>query len=131
MNIDHVAIYVNNLEVEKDFFVNYFGAKTGEKYTNLKGDFSSYFLVFDNGSRFEIMHRTSMIDPKKSKYRSGYHHVALDVGGTKDVDNLTARLEDDGFYVIKAPRKTGDGYYASVVSDPEGNEIEILAGNTN
>ena len=129
MNIDHVAIYVNNLEVEKDFFVNYFGAKAGKKYINPKGDFSSYFLVFDNGSRFEIMHRISMIDPKKSKYRSGYHHVALDVGGKYDVDRITQLMEDDGVFIIKAPRLTGDGYYASIVADPEGNEIEILAGN--
>ena len=129
MNIEHVAIYVNNLEVEKEFFVKYFGAKAGEKYTNFKSDFTSYFLVFDNGSRFEIMHRTGMFDPKKEKYRSGYHHIALNVGGKKDVDALTSKLEDDGMVIVAAPRKTGDGYYASIVTDPEGNEIELLAGN--
>lgn len=129
MNIEHVAIYVNNLEVEKDFFVNYFGAKASERYTNFRNDFSSYFLVFDNGSRFEIMHRSSMIDPKKAKYRSGYHHVALNVGSKKNVDELTQQMEDDGVYVVTAPRQTGDGYYASVVTDPEGNEIELLAGD--
>ncbi|MBE8951059.1 MAG: VOC family protein [Quinella sp. 3Q1] len=131
MNIEHVAIYVNNLEVVKNFFVKYFGAKPSEKYTNFRQDFSSYFLVFDNGSRFEIMHRSTMIDPKKAKYRSGYHHVALNVGGKKDVDELTAKIEDDGFFVVAAPRTTGDGYYASIVTDPEGNEIELLAGNVN
>ncbi|MBE8954188.1 MAG: VOC family protein [Quinella sp. 2Q5] len=129
MNIEHVAIYVNNLEVEKNFFVKYFGAKASEKYTNFRNDFTSYFLVFDNGSRFEIMHRTTMIDPKKAKYRSGYHHVALNVGDRKAVDDLTRELEDDGIFVVTAPRETGDGYYASIVEDPEGNEIEILAGS--
>ncbi len=129
MNIDHIAIYVNNLEVEKNFFVKYFGAIPGEKYTNARKDFSSYFLEFDNGSRFEIMRRQSMFDPKKGKYRSGYHHVALNVGNKKAVDDLTRRLEDDGIFVVTAPRQTGDGYYASIVEDPEGNEIEILAGD--
>lgn len=129
MNIDHIAIYVNNLEVEKNFFVKYFDAQPSDKYINPKGDFSSYFLIFDNGSRFEIMHRLSMIDPKKAKYRSGYHHVALNVGGKPDVDRITQLMEDDGVFVIKAPRLTGDGYYASIVADPEGNEIEILAGS--
>jgi len=131
MNIEHVAIYVNNLEVEKNFFIKYFGAKASEKYTNFRQDFSSYFLTFDNGSRFEIMHRQSMIDPKKAKYRSGYHHVALNVGGIEDVNTITSTMEDDGVFVVVAPRKTGDGYYASVVEDPEGNEIELLAGNQN
>ena len=129
MNIEHVAIYVKNLEVEKNFFVKYFGAVASEKYTNFRQDFSSYFLTFDNGSRFEIMHRQSMLDPKKDKYRSGYHHIALNVGGKKEVDALTSRLEDDGIVVVAAPRKTGDGYYASIVTDPEDNEIEILAGD--
>ena len=130
MNIEHVAIYVNNLEVEKKFFVKYFGAKASEKYTNFQGDFTSYFLVFDNGSRFEIMHRTGMFDPKKAKYRSGYHHIAINVGDRNDVNNLTRQMEDDGVYIIAAPRKTGDGYYASIVADPEDNEIELLAGDS-
>ena len=129
MNIEHVAIYVNNLEVEKAFFVKYFGAKASEKYTNFRNDFSSYFLVFDNGSRFEIMHRIGMFDPKKAKYRSGYHHIAINVGDKKAVDALTAAMEDDGVVIVAEPRKTGDGYYASIVTDPEGNEIELLAGN--
>ena len=129
MNIEHVAIYVNNLEVEKEFFVKYFNAKASERYKNFRSDFTSYFLTFDNGSRFEIMHRTGMFDPKKEKYRSGYHHIALNVGTEKDVDALTSRIEDDGMVIVAAPRKTGDGYYASIVTDPEGNEIEILAGD--
>ena len=129
MNIEHVAIYVNNLEVEREFFVKYFGAKASEKYTNFRSDFTSYFLTFDNGSRFEIMHRTGMFDPKKEKYRSGYHHIALNVGDEKAVDKITRTLEDDGMVIVAAPRKTGDGYYASIVTDPEGNEIELLAGN--
>jgi len=129
MNIDHVALYVNNLEVEKNFFVKYFNAKASEKYTNFRNDFSSYFLDFDNGSRVEIMHRQSMIDPKKAKYRSGYHHVAINVGNRKAVDELTQIMEDDGIYIVAAPRMTGDGYYASIVADPEDNEIELLAGD--
>ena len=130
MNIEHVAIYVNNLEVEKNFFVKYFKAKASEKYTNFRQDFTSYFLTFDNGSRFEIMHRQSMIDPKKDKYRSGYHHIAINVGDKNDVNNLTREMEDDGIFIVTAPRTTGDGYYASIVADPEGNEIEILAGSS-
>ena len=125
MNIEHVAIYVNNLEIEKNFFVKYFGVRTSEKYTNFRNDFSSYFLVFDNGSRFDIMHRTSMIDPKKDKYRSGYHHIAFNVGDKKAVDDITSLMNDDGVFIVIASRTTGDGYYAS----PEGNEIELLAGD--
>lgn len=127
MKIEHIAVYVNNLEAEKDFFVKYFKAETSEKYINFRNDFSSYFLTFDDGSRLEIMNRTSMTDPAKTPYRSGFHHIAVEVGDRKDVDDIMKRFSADGHKVINGARTTGDGYYAAVVEDPEGNEIEIIA----
>lgn len=112
MNIEHVAIYVNNLEVEKNFYVKYFGATPSEKYTNFRNDFSSYFLDFDNGAQLEIMHRLSMIDPKKDKYRSGYHHIAIKVGDRQAVEDLIRTMEDDGIVIVNYARKTGEGFYA-------------------
>lgn len=127
MRIEHVAIYVRDLEAEKNFFVKYFNAKTSEKYTNFRNDFSSYFLTFDDGSHLEIMNRASMTDPAKTPYRSGFHHIAMEVGDRKDVDDIMKKLEKDGFTVVNGPRTTGDGYYAAVINDHEGNEIEIVA----
>ena len=102
MNIDHVAIYVNNLEVVKKFFVKYFGVHTGEKYTNFSNDFSSYFLTFDNGTHLEIMQSQSMIEPMKDKYRSGYHHIAINVGSNEEVDKITSEMEDDSPFIFSA-----------------------------
>lgn len=130
MRIEHVAIYVNNIEVEKNFFVKYFGATAGEKYTNFRNDFTSYFLTFDNGSRLEIMTRTSSVDPKKDRYRTGYHHIAICVGDRKDVDDMMKKFDAEGVIVVSGARTTGDGYYEAVVVDPEGNEIEIIAEDT-
>ena len=129
MNIEHVAIYVNNLEVEKDFFVKYFGAKISDEFGYFPNGFACCFLAFNNGLLLEIWHVNGMFDPKKAKYRSGYHHIALNVGDKNAVNNLTQQMEDDGVYIVAAPRLTGDGYYASIVTDPEGNEIELLAGD--
>ncbi len=127
MKIEHVAIYVNDMEAEKNFFVKYFDAKTSEKYSNFRNDFSSYFLTFDDGSRLEIMNRTSMTDPAKTPYRTGFHHIAMEVGDRKDVDDIVKKLDADGYKIINGARTTGDGYYAAVVDDNEGNEIEIIA----
>ena len=127
MKIEHVAIYVKDMEAEKNFFVKYFNAKTSEKYTNFRNDFSSYFLTFDDGSRLEIMNRTSMTDPAKTPYRSGFHHIAIEVGDRKDVDDTLKKIQADGYKIINGARTTGDGYYAAVVDDNEGNEIEIIA----
>ena len=129
MKIDHVAMYVNDLEAEKDFFVKYFDAKAGSKYTNFRSDFSNYFLRFDDGSRLEIMTRSGSVDADKVRYRTGYHHIAISVGDRKDVDDMMKKFDADGVIVVSGARTTGDGYYAAVVVDPEGNEIEIIAEN--
>ncbi len=129
MKIDHVAMYVNDLEAEKDFFVKYFDAKAGSKYTNFRSDFSNYFLRFDDGSRLEIMTRNSSSDDKKVRYRTGYHHIAISVGDRKDVDDMMKKFDAEGVIVVSGARTTGDGYYAAVIVDPEGNEVEIIAEN--
>lgn len=130
MRIEHIAMYVNDLEAEKDFFVKYFNAKAGSKYTNFRSDFSNYFLKFDDGSRLEIMTRNSSADPEKIRYRTGYHHIAICVGDRKDVDDMMKKFDAEGVIVVSGARTTGDGYYEAVIVDPEGNEIEIIAEDT-
>lgn len=131
MKIDHVAMYVNDLEAEKNFFVKYFDAKAGSKYTNFRNDFSNYFLSFDDGSRLEIMTRNTSADSQKPRYRTGYHHISICVGDRKDVDDLMKFFDSEGVIVVSGARTTGDGYYEAVVVDPEGNEIEIIAQHDN
>ncbi len=125
MKIEHIAMYVNNLEETKDFFVKYFDAKSNDGYHNKTTDFRSYFVTFDDGARLEIMTRPNMVDEDKSLQRTGYIHLAFSVGSKEKVDELTARLKADGYEVISGPRTTGDGYYESCVIAIEGNQIEI------
>ena len=127
MRIEHIAIYVNDMEKARDFFCKYFNAKSAEKYHNFRSGFSSYFLTFDDGSHLEIMNRNTMDDPPKGTYRTGYHHIAIEVGDRKDVDDMTKRLQEDGYHVVSGARTTGDLCYASVITDEEGNEIELIA----
>ncbi len=125
MKIEHVALYVNDLEGAKDFFVKYFGAKSNDGYHNQKTDFRSYFLSFDDGARLEIMNKPEMTDLPKDLARTGFVHLAFSVGSKEKVDALTAELKADGYEVISGPRTTGDGYYESCVFAMEGNQIEI------
>ena len=125
MHIEHIAMYVNDLEVTRDFFIKYFNATSNEGYHNQTTDFRSYFLTFDDGARLEIMHKPDMTDDAKSLARTGYVHVAFSLGSKDAVDELTARLKVDGYEVVSGPRTTGDGYYESCVIGIEGNQIEI------
>lgn len=125
VKIEHIAMYVNDLEGAKKFFEKYFNADSSEKYHNTKTNFQSYFLSFESGARLEIMTRPDIADEDKSLYRTGYIHLAFSVGSRENVDALTKRLKSDGYEVISGPRITGDGYYESCVAGFENNIIEI------
>ena len=126
MKIEHIAIWVSDLEQMRGFYENYFDAKAGEKYENTRKNFASYFLSFEEGTRLELMHKpeiSSVIN--QGKEYLGFIHFAISVGAKTKVDALTNQLRKDGFEIVGEPRTTGDGYYESVVLDPEGNRIEI------
>ena len=125
MRIEHVALYVNDLENTKKFFVKYLGAKSNDGYHNQKTGFCSYFLTFDDGARIEIMNIPEMADLPKKIVRTGYSHIAFSVGSIEKVDELTMKLEEAGYPVDSGPRTTGDGYYESCVVAIEENQIEI------
>lgn len=125
MKIEHIALYVNDLEKARDFFVTYFDAVSNEGYHNPHIDFRSYFLSFEDGSRLEIMTKPDLTDSGDFLNRFGYAHVAFSVGSKENVDSLTERLKQDGYPVISGPRTTGDGYYESCILGIEGNIIEI------
>ncbi len=125
MKIEHVALYVNDLENAKAFFVRHFAAKSNEGYYNQNTNFRSYFLSFDDGARLEIMNRPEMSDLPKDLARTGFVHLAFSVGSKDKVNALTEQLREEGYKVISGPRTTGDGYYESCVIALEGNQIEI------
>ena len=125
MKIEHVALYVNDLEKARDFFTKYFGGKSNDGYHNKTTGFRSYFISFDDGSRLEIMTRPNLADTAKEVNRTGFIHLAFSVGSKEKVDQLTARLKNDGYEVLSGPRTTGDGYYESCILGIENNQIEI------
>lgn len=127
MKVEHIAMYVNDLEKTKDFFVKYFNAVSNDGYHNKTTNFRSYFLSFDNGARIELMHHPDMRDSEKEIRRTGFVHVAFSVGSREKVDELTQKLKDDGYEVLSGPRTTGDGYYESCIVGIEGNQIEITS----
>ncbi len=125
MRIEHIAMYVNDSEKARDFFVKYLGGMSNDGYHNGSTGFRSYFISFDDGARLEIMNRPAMEDMAKPVNRTGFVHVAFSVGSTDEVDRLTEQFREDGYEVLSGPRTTGDGYYESCIVAFEGNQIEI------
>ena len=112
MRIEHIAMYVNDLEAARRFFTEYLDGHSNDGYHNRTTDFRSYFISFDDGARLELMTKPDLADPDKPLNRTGYAA-------------LTERLRSDGFEVVSGPRTTGDGYYESCIVVIERNQIEI------
>lgn len=125
MKIEHIAMYVADLEKAKDFFISWFGATPNEGYHNKRTGFRSYFLSFEDGARLEIMNKAECSGFEKNPSRFGYAHIDFSVGSCEKVDSLTRQLQESGFEITSGPRTTGDGYYESCILDFEGNIIEI------
>ncbi len=129
MKIEHIAIWTTNLEGLRNFYIHYFDASSNEIYYNHSKEFRSYFISFDGDCRLEIMEMPNIPQTKNNPLKQfvGLVHFAIKVGSKVEVNRLTEVLKKDGFKIVGEPRTTGDGNYESVILDPDGNRVEILA----
>lgn len=123
--IDHIAIWVEDLEKMREFYCKYFDGVSNQKYENKIKGFESYFISFNGATRIELMKRKD-IEERIYKEILGLAHLAFKVGSKEKVNKLTEIFRKDGYKIIGEPRTTGDGYYESVILDPEGNRIELV-----
>ena len=126
MRIDHAALFCKDLDQMRQFFIDYFDARSNEQYHNPRTGLRTYILSFTEGStRLELMLRPDVQDADPSQPAIGYVHLSFAVGSKKGVDLLTRRLAADGYTVTSGPRTTGDGYYESSILGPEGILLEL------
>lgn len=133
MKIEHVAIWVKDIDKVCEFYRKYFGGIVQPLYHNPTKRFTSRFVTFESGARLEVMHRpdiggdagTFHVKQSEIAEHLGFAHLSFSVGSKEDVDHLTQQMSEDGITIAGEPRTTGDGYYESVVLDPEGNRVEI------
>lgn len=129
MKIEHIAIWTTDIEVLRDFYCNFFGCLASNKYENQTKGFSSYFLSFTGGARLEIMQKVDIVNRAEHPVL-GLAHIAFDVGSKTRVIEFTNQLQKANVRIISEPRRTGDGYFESIVLDPDGNLIEITSSET-
>ena len=126
MRVEHIAVWTKDIERLAGFYEKYFGGKRNLKYRNESKGFESYFITFDSGSsRLEIMNIVDLAGNDSGINAVGYTHLAFSTGSKDSVVEMTEKLRDDGYKVLSEPRTTGDGYFESVVLDPDGNIVEL------
>ena len=97
MTIHHLAIWTFRLEELKTFYTTYFKGKSNEKYINPQKGFESYFISFN-----------------------------FSFDSKEEVLQTTELLRTKGYIIASEPRTSGDGYFESVILDPDGNRIECV-----
>jgi len=130
MTLEHVAIWTNNLEALKNYYIKYFQAVCNNKYSNNKKGFESYFLSFESGARLEIMNMPGIpanLNDTVTTQHQGIIHLAFGVSSMEKVDAKAKELQQDGFIILSGPRTTGDGYYEFETLDPDNNRLEVTA----
>ena len=126
MKLHHIAIWTYKLEELRDFYTRYFNGKSNQKYANSAKGFESYFIAFDGETSLELMSRTDVQNLPIEENRLGLTHMAFTFGSREEVLQQTERLRADGYAIAGEPRTSGDGYFESVVLDPDGNRIECV-----
>lgn len=126
MKVHHIALWTFRLEELRTFYVRYFGGRSNEKYVNPRKGFESYFITFEGEVALELMSRPDVTDEAPEENRRGLTHLAFSFTGEEDVLRITEQLRNDGYRVVGEPRTSGDGYFESVILDPDGNRIECV-----
>jgi len=130
MTLEHVAIWTNDIEKLKEYYIKYFGATSNDKYINGEKGFQSYFLSFESGARLELMSMPRIPANKNdtiSLQHQGIIHLAFGVSTIDEVDQKAKQLRNDGYQILSGPRRTGDGYYEFETLDPDNNRLEVTA----
>lgn len=126
MKIDHAALFCKDLEGMKEFFLRFFDADSNELYHNPRTGLKTYILSFrDGGAKLEIMSRPDTVDIDPAQRNIGFIHLSFSVGSKDAVDEKTDELHNAGYAVTSGPRTTGDGYYESCITGPEGIQLEV------
>ena len=132
MKIEHVAIWAKDIDKVCTFYRKYFDGVVHPVYHNPAKQFTSRFVTFESGARLEVMHRPdidadvgTVTSPMFHVEHCGLTHLSFSVASKEELDRLTQKMSDDGIQIVGQPRTTGDGYYESVVLDPEGNRVEV------
>ena len=128
MTLEHVAIWTDNLEQLKEYYIQYFGGTANSKYINPQKQFESYFITFESGARLELMTKPTIPENRNDTVTAqhlGIIHLAFGVETLQEVDEKAKQLQADGYTILSGPRQTGDGYYEFETLDPDNNRLEV------
>ena len=129
MKLHHIAIWTFRLEELKEFYVPASEEKAMRNTLIPRKDLS-HTLFLSRGTDLELMSRTDVQNTPIEENRIGLTHFAFTFPSQEEVLRFTEQMRSEGYTIAGEPRTSGDGYFESVVLDPDGNRIEcVYRGN--
>jgi lactoylglutathione lyase len=126
--LDMLGIFVQDIQRMVTFYRDVLGFK-------IEWDGQGPYAEFQHeGIRFSMYERSQLPDllgqtPTYPSGLNGTFEIAIDLPTPADVDREFERVVKSGARPIYAPRNEPWGMYSSMISDPEGNIIEIGSWN--
>lgn len=117
-SIEHVALFADDLEASRDFFIRVFGMRV--VLDNSKAPVRGYFLASEGGSILEVIERPQGETNTNQRYVC---HVAFAVD---DVAVARRAIEAEGLVFETDTFVDTPEFQTAFFRDPEGNRLQIL-----
>lgn len=122
--IDHIAIRCDDLERMKQYYSEVFEMKIKDTWSDEKGE-RIVFMEFNNDQTIELIRNDHGYDGHNVKGLHSHWHCCMETDARheayRDLDRKNAGCTRDPL-----DRVQYDGSWAGFVTDPEGNEWEIM-----
>jgi catechol 2,3-dioxygenase-like lactoylglutathione lyase family enzyme len=117
-SIEHVAIFTHEIDVLKDFYVEYFAMRV--VLDNTGAPVRGYFLADSRGVVLELIERPAEVAAVSTRY---VVHIAFWVD---DYAAAKERLSAGGFSFEADTEVLTEGFRTGFFADPAGNRTQIV-----
>jgi lactoylglutathione lyase len=123
---DMIGIFVDDIHKMVDFYKNAIGLEIDWNGEGPYAEFKHEGIRFSMFERKELPHLLGN-NPEFPKKLNGTFELAINVGDPKNVDRKFNEIISKGGKEIYSPRDEPWNMRSAMISDPEGNIIEIAS----
>jgi lactoylglutathione lyase len=123
---DMIGLFVQDIQVMVDFYINVIGLETDWDGQGPYAEFKHEGIRFSMYERKELPQLIGQT-PEFPQRLNGTFELAINVGEPENVDRAYEQIVAAGGKPVYAPRDEPWHMRSAMISDPEGNLIEIAS----
>jgi lactoylglutathione lyase len=126
IKFDMIGLFVEDIQVMVGFYTNVIGLETDWNGEDPYAEFQHEGIRFSMYTCSELPELLGQT-PEYPQRLNGTFELAINVGEPENVDRVYEQIVDGGGKPVYAPRDEPWQMRSSMISDPEGNLIEIAS----